>query len=85
MLSYDTLGNNKNVDGTFARHAIVMQHNFSPPDIPSQVFEALQASLRELKLTPIVGKGEANEVYLVDGGGERFILRPHPGEETVRT
>lgn len=62
-----------------------MQHHFHPTAIPSQVFQELQASLHELKLTPIVGKGEANEVYLVDRGDERFILRLHPGEETVRT
>ena len=62
-----------------------MQHPLHPIAIPNQVFQELQASLRELKLTPIVGKGEANEVYLVEREDERFILRLHPGEETVRT
>lgn len=62
-----------------------MQYHSHPTDIPTQVFHELQASLRKLKLTPIVRKGEANEVYLVERGDERFILRLHPGEETVRT
>lgn len=55
--------------------------------IPHEVFSLLNTSVRELRCTPIIGKGEANEVYLLERGSkgfvEGFIVRLHKGEEHV--
>lgn len=58
----------------------IMQQTFTSLPIPSEVLEALQVSRRDLKLTSIVGKGEANAGYLAERGAKRFIPRLQPGE-----
>jgi hypothetical protein len=53
--------------------------------IPHEVFKLLGFNPRDLRCTAIEGKGEANEVYLLERELERFIVRLHAGEENIST
>lgn len=59
---------------------------FSQPNspIPEEVFTLLNVSASDCRVTPILGKGEANEVFLLEHRSDRFIVRLQPGERNLK-